>query len=242
MTCAGCGFAAPSDFAFCPRCGTKLPKACPGCGFACSAEFAFCPRCGAALGAPAPASPVGAGAPAATGAATRTPAPAEPEGDRRVVTVLFADVSGFTAFSERLDPEDVRTFQTELHAALAAAVEGFGGFVEKFVGDAVMAIFGAPVAHEDDPERALRTALAMHDAIGALSDRWTRTLGRPVTLHVGVNTGPVVAGQLGAGASAAYAVTGDTVNTASRLLGAADAGQTLASRTTMEHTRHAFAF
>jgi predicted ATPase/class 3 adenylate cyclase len=198
---------------------------CAGCGFEIAPDFAFCPRCGRRLGAPAPADVAGA-----------------PEADRRVVSVLFADVSGFTAFSERLDPEDVQTFQTELHAVLSTAAERFGGFVEKFVGDAVMAVFGAPVAHEDDPERAVRAAVAMHDAVERLSEPWTRRLGRPVRLHVGINTGPVVAGQLGAGASAAYAVSGDTVNTASRLLGAAGAGETLASQSTVDRTHHAFAF
>jgi predicted ATPase/class 3 adenylate cyclase len=159
-----------------------------------------------------------------------------------VVTVVFADVSGFTALSERVDPEDIRSFQSELHAALSAAVERFGGFVEKFVGDAVMAIFGAPVAHEDDPERALRAALAMHEAVARLSERWAPRFGRPLTLHAGASTGPVVTGQLGAGVSAAYAVTGDTVNTASRLLGTAGEGTTIVSRSTVERTLHAFAF
>ena len=83
------------------------------------------------------------------------------EADRRLVTVVFADVSGFTALGERLDPEDVRTFQNDLFKLLAETIEQYGGFVEKFVGDAVMAVFGAPVAHEDDPDRALRTALTM---------------------------------------------------------------------------------
>ncbi|MBI3029702.1 MAG: adenylate/guanylate cyclase domain-containing protein, partial [Candidatus Rokubacteria bacterium] len=113
MICAGCGFDAPADFAFCPKCGRKLER--------------------------------------------------EPEADRRIVTVLFADLSGFTALAERLDPEDVRAFQTDLFQEMAAAIQQYEGFVEKFVGDAVMAIFGAPVAHEDDPERALRAALAMQE-------------------------------------------------------------------------------
>jgi len=98
--------------------------------------FAFCPRCRKSL---APAPPA-------------TPAPSET--DRRTVTVLFADLSGFTGLSERLDPEDVRALQSELFSEMAAAIERYGGFAEKYVGDAVMAVFGAPAAHEDDPERA----------------------------------------------------------------------------------------
>src|SRR5207249_6008749 len=98
----------------------------------------------------------------------------DPEADRRLVTVLFADLSGFTALSERLDPEEVRGFQGELFREMAAAIARYDGFVEKFVGDAVMAVFGAPVAHEDDPERALRAALAMHGRMAGLNQRWER--------------------------------------------------------------------
>src|SRR5439155_1705815 len=165
-----------------------------------------------------------------------------PETDRRQVTVVFADLSGFTAVSERLDPEEIRALQGELFHEAAGAIERYEGFVEKFVGDAVMAVFGAPVAHEDDPERALRAALLIHERAAVLNQRWASRLGQPLVLHIGINSGPVVAGNLGPGAGAAYAVTGDTVNTAARLLSAAPAGQTLVSRTTYQITRHAFDF
>ncbi|HEU5192496.1 MAG TPA: adenylate/guanylate cyclase domain-containing protein [Methylomirabilota bacterium] len=202
MTCTGCRFEAPPDFAFCPRCGQKL----------------------AAAAAPPPAP--------------------TPEADRRQVTVLFADLSGFTALSERLDPEEVREFQNALFATMAQAIQVMDGFVEKFVGDAVMAVFGAPVAHEDDPQRAVTAALDMLTRGAALSRQWERRLGQPVSLHVGVHTGPVVAGSLGGGAGAggAYAVTGDTVNTTARLLSAAPADTILVSDTTYALTRHHFAF
>jgi adenylate cyclase len=158
------------------------------------------------------------------------------------VSVLFADVSGFTALSERADPEDIRAFQSDLLHEMTAVIKRFDGFVEKFVGDAVMAVFGAPVAHEDDPERALRAALGMHERMEALNRRWERRFGRPLALHIGVNTGPVVAGTIGSASGGAYAVTGDTVNTASRLQSAAQPGQTLASAATYRLTQHAFAF
>jgi adenylate cyclase len=93
-----------------------------------------------------------------------------PEVDRRTVTVLFADVSGFTTLAERMDPEEVRAFQNALFETLARAIARYDGFVEKFIGDAVVAVFGAPVAHEDDPERALDTALEMLVRGAALSD------------------------------------------------------------------------
>ncbi|MGH7264044.1 MAG: adenylate/guanylate cyclase domain-containing protein, partial [Candidatus Rokuibacteriota bacterium] len=204
---------------------------CRGCGFQAAPDFAFCPKCGARLGA-APAGPI----------AGTVVAPTAPESDRRPVTVLFADVAGFTALSERLDPEDVRTFQDDLFRELSAVIEAHGGFVEKFVGDAVMATFGAPVAHEDDPERALRAALALHRAMTGVNATWEPRIGRPLALHIGVHTGPVVAGTLGAAADGAYAVTGDTVNTAARLQGAALPGHTLVARATHLLTQHAFAF
>ena len=208
VTCTGCGSEVSPGFAFCPRCGRRLPHPCPACGFSCEPDFTFCPRCGGACGA----APAGA-APAPVESRT-IPAAAKVDGagreaDRRQVTVLFADLSGFTALAEQLDPEEVRAFQNALFEALAQAIARYDGFVEKFVGDAVMAIFGAPVAHEDDPERALDTALDMLDRSAALSRRWAGRLGQPVTLHVGIHTGPVVAGNLGAAAGAAYAVTGD---------------------------------
>jgi adenylate cyclase len=238
VNCPACGFGATPGFAFCPKCGLRLPRDCAACGFACAPDFAFCPKCGASLEATSAALPV-----AASPAVTRhTEAPAAAEADRRLVTVLFADVSGFTSLSERLDPEDVRAFQSDLFAMLAEVIEQYGGFVEKFVGDAVMAVFGAPVAHEDDPERALGAALLMLDRAERLSARWEICFGGPVKLHLGINTGPVVAGRLGTGSDAAYAVTGDTVNTAARLLSASEEGQVLVSGATRQLTAHAFAF
>jgi adenylate cyclase len=202
MTCSGCSFEAPADFAFCPRCGTRL--------------------------APAPPPPPGP--------------TAAPDSDRRPVTVLFADLAGFTALSEGLDPEDVRAIQADLFRELSASIERYEGFVEKFVGDAVMAVFGAPRAHEDDPERGVRAALLMRERMSGLTRRWERRVGRPLALHIGINTGPVVAGRIGSAADAAYAVTGDTVNTAARLQSTAPPGEILISDATYQLTQHAFAF
>jgi predicted ATPase/class 3 adenylate cyclase len=222
--CPACSFEIQPGFAYCPRCGAPQPSPCPGCGFACARDFRSCPRCGGPLD-----TPLAAAAPAAAD-----------DADRRPATVLFADLAGFTALASRLDPEDVRALQTDLFREASDALEHLGGFVEKFVGDAVVAVFGAPVAHEDDPERALRAALALHARMRDLSHRWQGRLGRPLALHIGVNTGPVVAGQLGRAAS--YTVSGDTVNVASRLLDAAAGGETLVSHATYALTRHAFAF
>ena len=164
------------------------------------------------------------------------------EADRRTVTVLFADLSGFTTLSEQLDPEVMQALQNELFEELTAAVQEFGGFVDKFVGDALLALFGAPHAHEDDPERALRAALAMLERTARLDARWRGRAGLPLTLHLGVNTGPVVAGGFGAGSAKSYSVTGDTVNTAQRLQSLAGAGEVLVGPTTYRLARHAFGF
>ena len=221
MTCPGCGSTVQADFAFCPKCGGKLSDARPS-----PSDTAL---------APAPPAPRDRALAAGSMARDR-----QAEGDRRLVTVLFADLAGFTALAESLDPEEVRALQTDLFRELSGAIERYDGFVEKFVGDAVMAVFGAPHAHEDDPERALHAALLMHERVAALSERWERRVHRPLALHVGVNTGPVVAGTIGSASGSAYAVTGDTVNTASRLQAAASAAETFVSPSTHQLTDHAF--
>jgi adenylate cyclase len=232
-SCAGCGGVLLPGAAFCQRCGQKVGLACRGCGLALEAGFAFCPRCGTAQQqqpkkeAPAPA------------AANDNDAQAA---DRRQVTVLFADLTGFTSLAEGLDPETLRTFQNALFELMAQAVARYDGFVEKFVGDAVMAVFGAPRAHEDDPVRAIDAALDMLSGIDALSRRWAARLSRPVTLHIGVHTGAVVAGSLGQDAGGSYAVTGDTVNATARLLNAAEPGTVLVSAATHALARHRFEF
>jgi predicted ATPase/class 3 adenylate cyclase len=164
------------------------------------------------------------------------------QADRRPVTVLFADLSGFTTLSERLDPEDVQVLQNELFEEMTAAVQRFGGFVDKFIGDALLALFGAPAAHEDDPERALRAALDMIERTKRVSARARARISSPLALHIGVNTGPVVAGDIGAGDARSYSVTGDTVNVAQRLQSMASPGEVLVGPLTFRLTRHAFGF
>lgn len=156
--------------------------------------------------------------------------------------MLFADLSGFTSMSERLDPEVMQRLQNELFAELTASVQGFGGFVDKFIGDALLALFGAPAAHEDDPERAVRAAIDMIERTAQLSERVKAFAGSPLLLHIGINTGHVVAGGLGVGVAKSYSVTGDTVNTAQRLQSMAPPDQVLVGPLTYRLTRHAFAY
>ena len=246
-TCDACGYEAPADFAFCPKCGKALKATCASCGSVSPPDFAFCPRCGGAMQESPPSTdpsppPGPAGASIGWLGPGTAEGPAMDEADRRPVTVLFADLSGFTSLSERLDPEDVRAIQTDLFEGLSAAVLEYGGFVEKFAGDAVMAVFGAPVAHEDDPQRALHAALAMQDWANILSSRWEDRLSQALLLHIGVNSGEVVAGTLGNTAQASYVVTGDTVNTSARLQSTAGPRETLVSEATYRLARHRFAF
>ena len=121
-------------------------------------------------------------------------------------------------------------------------MQSFGGFVDKFIGDALLALFGAPAAHEDDPERAVRAALDMIGRTAHLSERAKAYAGSPLLLHVGINTGHVVAGGLGAGVAKSYSVTGDTVNTAQRLQSMAAPGEVLVGPLTHRLTRHAFSY
>jgi class 3 adenylate cyclase len=148
-----------------------------------------------------------------------------PGGERRQVTILFADLCGFTAMSRTLDPEEVRELVARYTALVDGIVVGYGGTVDKHIGDAVMALFGAPRAHDDDPMRAARAALDIHDALGRMSANSTRLL----QAHVGIASGEVIAGVLDRGNANDYTVLGDSVNLAARLVAAAGPGQTFLS-------------
>ena len=174
--------------------------------------------------------------------ADKTRAAGQIEGERRQVTVVFADISGFTALSERLDPEDVAGLVNDCLKELAQAVYQYEGMVDKFIGDCIMAVFGAPIALEDDAENALRATIAMRENLQKFNRRWIEKLGHPLDLHIGVNTGMVIAGNIGSDLRMSYTVMGDTVNVASRLESAAKAGQIFVSRNTYRLTRGAFAF
>jgi class 3 adenylate cyclase/tetratricopeptide (TPR) repeat protein len=166
--------------------------------------------------------------------------------DRRVVTVLFADLSGFTSLGERLDPEELTDLLRDCLAGLIEEIHAREGWLEKQIGDALLAVFGAPVAHEDDPLRAVRTALAMLQRMAGLNARLQGRFGRPLALHIGVNTGLVVMTrdlESGPGArSDELVVVGDTVNTAARLQQAAGPGQVFVGAATHAATSWAFEY
>lgn len=163
-------------------------------------------------------------------------------GERRHVTVLFADLAGFTSLSEQLDPEEVTEIINRCLTLLSQSIFAYEGTVDKFIGDAVMALFGAPVAHENDPERALRAALDMRRHLEEINRDMQANGRKPLALHIGINSGVVVAGGVGSDLRMDYTVMGDTVNLASRLESAAGLNQILVSETTYRLTRHAFEF
>lgn len=258
MQCASCGYDAPAEFAFCPKCGGKLGRTCPSCGFAAPSDFGFCPKCGTGLVAAAPmARPtlpseeerlalLDGLMPTALAEKVRQAASVgSEEGERRPVTIVFADLSGFTTLSETRDPEEVATLIDRCLRAMGECIYHYEGAVDKYIGDAVMALFGAPVAHEDDPERAIRAALELRDHIAAIN----RDLqGEPegtaplLSVHVGINTGVVRAGTVGADRRRDYTVLGDAVNVAARLEAAAGSGEVIVGESTYRLTRHAVAF
>jgi class 3 adenylate cyclase/tetratricopeptide (TPR) repeat protein len=189
---------------------------CNSCGKELPGEFPFCPFCGAPL-------------------AEAAPPPAHEE--RKVVSVLFCDLVGFTAASEAADPEDVRARIRPYHARLRQEIERYGGTVEKFVGDAVMAVFGAPVAHEDDAERAVRAGLRILEAIAELNEQ---DPSLSLQVRVGINTGEAVVALGAQPEKGEGIVTGDVVNTASRLQGAAPVNGIAVSEQTYRQTERIF--
>lgn len=210
MRCPRCAQENRTDRRFCAGCGARLPLPCPACGFANEAEARFCGGCGADMSAPVPA-------PRAVGDGT--------SGERRQVTVLFADLAGYTRLSRTLDAEELHAIMARFFDAVDRVVASYGGSVDKHIGDAVMAVFGAPVAHGDDPLRAARAAVEIHEAVTALG----RQLGQPLGVHIGIASGEVVAAGLGSERHSEYTVIGDAVNLAARLVDMAESGATLIS-------------
>ncbi len=217
MQCPKCGADNASDRRFCAACGAPLSIACADCGFQNQPDARFCGGCGRPLGSEAgPAPP---DAPEPPRAEDTTPA----AGERRQVTILFADLAGFTELSSALDAEELHDLVSRFFTAADRVVAHYGGTVDKHIGDAVMALFGAPVAHGDDPERALRAAFDIHGAMAGLSAQ----VGRELQVHIGIASGEVVAGGLGSAQKQEYTVLGESVNLASRLDDLAGPGETL---------------
>ena len=151
-----------------------------------------------------------------------------PSGERRQATIVFSDLSGYTAMNERLDPEEVQEIMSRIKAEAVRIVEAHGGIVNQFVGDEVVALFGIPTAHEDDPVRAVRASLELHSQVRNMSTGVEARIGQPLRMHTGINTGLIVT-HLEDERDGRYGLTGDTVNTGARLLAKAETDEILVS-------------
>ncbi len=227
MSCPRCGSSTRPGQRYCAECGLALSAACPNCGAPYEGTPKFCADCGTRLASDA--TPAGV-----------TPAAAEPAGrdhaERRFVSVLFADLVGFTTLSEQHDAEDVRDLLSRYFQLAREVIEGYGGTVEKFIGDAVMAVWGTPVAHEDDPERAVRAALELVDRVSGL--------GLPagqLQARAGVMSGEAAVTP-GRGRQGEGIVAGDLVNTASRLQSVAPLGGVLVGEMTKQASQAAIVY
>ena len=234
MQCPECQSDNRQEAKFCSECGCKFELVCPECGNSVDANSKFCDECGCKLSSVSKASDT-----------TTEPAPPShkpPEkveyvdgstsvGERKHVTVLFSDLTGYTAMSEKLDPEDVKEITSRIFGEISKIVASYDGFIEKYAGDAVMAIFGVPQAHEDDPIRGIKAAREIHRAVDAISPEIEKKIGQSISMHSGINTGLVVTGEVNL-ERGTHGVAGDTINLAARLSGLAKPGEILVNADT----------
>lgn len=254
MRCASCGFENPAGAKFCEECGAKLVRACPSCGHEASASASFCSECGARLSEP----PAGAG--------LRTDAPIDytpaylaeriraaqmdmearggsDGGERKTITALFADMAGSTALIHDLDPEDARRLIDPVLALMMEAVHHYEGYVARSMGDGILALFGAPIAHEDHSQRALYAALRMQDGMRRYADRVRLAQGIALQLRVGVNSGEVVVRAIRTeDLHTDYDPVGNSIHIASRMESIAVPGSIVASEGTHKLAEGYFAF
>ncbi len=243
MQCPTCGAENPAEQKFCNQCAAPFKKRCANCGYENPPAAKFCGECGAALTSPAPArrSPVSLASPApatqSPGASrerplggidatervrVQPPTDSSIEGERKTVTALFADIKGSTELMEDLDPEEARGIVDPALKLMIEAVRRYDGYVVQSTGDGIFALFGAPVAHEDHPQRALYAALRMQEELKRYSAKVVADGSTPIQSRVGINTGEVVVRSIQTGASQVeYTPIGHTTNLASRMQTAA---------------------
>lgn len=246
MKCPLCEFDNREGARFCTRCGNPLILTCPVCHTPAEKDDVYCAVCGTHL--PTINAKIAGSfleqqpshTPSLTKPATKKEGSTESE--RKNVSVLFGDISGFTAMSEKLDPEEVTTIMNRCLSMMGNVVVSYEGYIDKFIGDCIMAIFGAPITHENDPELAIRAALEMSKKIDEINKDIPIKLEKPLALHIGINTGLVVAGKMGSDSRMDYTVMGDTVNLASRLESKAIRGQVFVSAYTHNRTKNLFEF
>ncbi len=225
MKCPKCQAENPEGMKFCGVCGAKLEIICPSCQFSNPLPFRFCGGCGQELGE-------------GTRKEKRVP---ESEGERKYVTAMFSDLSGYTAMTEKLDPEEVKEIMSRIFGEIAQVVTKYEGFIEKFIGDAVVAFFGVPMAHEDDPIRAIKVAREIHEVVAAMSPEVEKRTGKSISMHTGINTGLVVTGEVST-EKGTHGLAGETINVASRLCSLAKAGEILVGHDTYRQAEGHFTF
>ena len=245
MECPECQVENRDEAKFCKKCGAELILVCPACGHKYERDCSFCDECGQILCAPSQSEP-----------STKTTIQQEDidstfdekdrvctpiEGERKYAAILFSDLSGYTAMSEKLDPEELKEIMSRIFGEIAQVVANYEGFIEKFIGDAVMAIFGVPKAHEDDPIRAIKAAKEIHDLVDKISPQIEKRIGQSICMHSGVNTGVVVTGAINL-EEGIHGVAGETVNIASRLCDLASKGLILVGSDTYKRAESHFLF
>ena len=250
MVCSKYGFDCPPEFDFCPRCATALQVSCPNCGFRTSAGFAFCPKCAAALAAPVAAAERDTQAMLSHAVERLIPKAfadrllatrGQVSHERRMVAILFCDVKGSTAMAEQLDPEEVMDIMAGAFEFLIQPVYRYEGTLARLMGDAVLAFFGAPIAHEDDSERAIHAALEIVHGAGLYAAKLEREQGiQGFNVRAGINTGLVVVGEVGSDLRVEYTAMGDAVNLAARMEQSAPPGGILITHDTYRHVRGVF--
>jgi len=225
MKCQKCQFENREDAKFCNQCGNRLELACRQCGNVNPLGSMFCSACGRELRETSESAKV-------------IP---ETERERKHVTVLFSDLSGYTAITEKLDPEEVKEIMSRVFGEIAQIVIRYEGFVERFFGDEVLVLFGAPRAHEDDPVRAIRAAREILHFIEDTSPQIEAKVGQPLSMHIGINSGLVIIGDEYID-KARHGLTGDAINVAARLTKLAGPGEILVGPDTYSRTAGYFTF
>jgi len=254
MQCPKCQFDNTNGMNFCGKCGTKLERFCPQCKFGNPSGYEFCGKCGHKLSLPSEPAPrelsfdeklIKIQKYLPQGLTEKILSQRDRiEGERKQVTVMFCDMAGFTSLSEKIDPEGVYAIIDQVYEILIHKVHDYEGTVNELTGDGIMALFGAPIALEDAPQRAIRSSLAIHREMSKFSDRIKQKEdGVPlVKMRIGLHTGPVVVGTVGNDLRVDFKAVGDTVNLASRMEGLAEPGSTYVTEATFRLTDGLFRF
>jgi class 3 adenylate cyclase/tetratricopeptide (TPR) repeat protein len=254
MKCPKCQFANPDGVNFCVECGAKLEKICPECGFSNSLSHKFCGGCGYKLSLQAEAPPKDLSFDEKlTKVQKYLPKGLTEkilsqknriEGERKQVTVMFCDMEGFTPLSESLGIEDAYVIMDQVYEILIHKVHDYEGTVNEMTGDGIMALYGAPIALEDAPQRAIRSSFAIHREMAKFSDQLKQEKKDlpPIIMRIGIHTGPVVVGTVGNDLRVEFKAVGDTVNLASRMEGQAQPGTTYVTEETFKMTEGLFRF